>query len=751
MTTRSDSRRLRVLHVGKYYPPAPGGMEKVVQLLCENERALEGIDSRVLVANTEARTCRETMNGVPVTRLAALGAIGSVGVCPGFPWALRRERRDVTVIHEPNPVALVADAIAWQKGPLVVWFHSEVLRPRWKYRLFYQPLLRRVLARASRIVVSSPPLAEHAAELQPFRDKCVVVPFGIDVGRFEPTPEVDARVSALRAETPGPRVLFVGRLVPYKGVDVLLRAMAEVDATAWIVGNGPLREALEREAARLGIGHRVCFLGALSDAEVVARLHAADVFVLPSVTHAETFGVVQLEAMACGLPVVSTSVQSGVPWVNRHGETGLVVEPGNVVDLAAALRTLVSDPELCQRLGKAGRARVASQFTLEAMAARTATVYREVTGNPPPAALALVSSAVRGQASRWPDTGGAVLEDDVHRMAVQHGLEALVAAADPSLASWPASLRDRFALSARTACAIEAVREREIRHVLSALDEEGIDTLVVKGAALGYSVYEAPHLRPRVDVDLLVAEGDVARAVARLEAMGYARAAQNVGQLVSHQIGLGRKDTHGVWHAIDLHWKVANPQVFADLLLFAEMRETAVPLPALGPAARTPARPHALLLAIVHLAAHHARETRLIWLWDLHRLASRLSATEFDRVVSLARSKGLATLTARALRQTRATFDTRIEAAVLAALDGVDPRTEAPARYADETTGKLDTLVSDLRRLPGWAARGRLIREHVFPPAEYMLRIYHTTHRSWLPALYVHRAITGGWRWIRQE
>ena len=367
---------LKILHAGKFYPPAPGGMEKVVQLLCESERA-QGLDSRVLVANTSARTVNESLHGVPVTRVAALGAIGSVGVCPSFPWALARSSRDVTVIHEPNPMALVSDWIARQRGPLVVWFHSEVLRPRWKYRLIYRPFLRRVLARAARIVVSSPNLAAHAAELQPFRDKCVVIPFGIDRSRFEATEAIRSRSAALRAGSEGPRVLFIGRLVPYKGVDVLLRAMARVQATAWVVGDGPLRQALEGEAEGLGLGDRVRFLGSLPDADVVAYLHACDVFVLPSVTHAETFGMVQLEAMTCGKPVVSTNLRSGVPWVNVHGETGLVVEPGDAEGLADALTRLLNDADLRERLGAAGRARVLRDFTLEAMAASTASIYRE--------------------------------------------------------------------------------------------------------------------------------------------------------------------------------------------------------------------------------------------------------------------------------------------------------------------------------------------------------------------------------------
>ncbi len=134
---------IHVLHVGKYYPPAPGGMERVVQLLCEGEQPL--ISSQVLAANTSSLTVHETVHGVPVTRVASIASIGSVGVCPTFPFRLARAARDLTVIHEPNPLALVSDFVARQRGPLVVWFHSEVLRPRWKYRLLYRPFLTRVL------------------------------------------------------------------------------------------------------------------------------------------------------------------------------------------------------------------------------------------------------------------------------------------------------------------------------------------------------------------------------------------------------------------------------------------------------------------------------------------------------------------------------------------------------------------------------------------------------------------------------
>ena len=365
---------IHVLHVGKYYPPAPGGMERVVQLLCEGEQPL--ISSAVLAANTASRTVHEMVHGVPVTRVASIASIGSVGVCPTFPIALARAQRDLTVIHEPNPLALASDFLARQNGPLVVWFHSEVLRPRWKYRLLYRPFLRRVLDRAARIVVSSPNLAASAEELAGHQSKCVVIPFGIEPRRFALTPDVEARASSLR-ERHGSRpiVLFVGRLVPYKGVNVLLEAVRNLDVTAVVVGNGPLRSSLEAQAAG---DPRVVFAGDVDEDTLVAWYRASDVFVLPSVTRAEAFGMVQLEAMASGRPVVSTRLDSGVPWVNRDRETGFVVEPGDAPAMRDAIALLLRDARLRTAMGAAGAARVAADFTVTRMAERTVALYQQV-------------------------------------------------------------------------------------------------------------------------------------------------------------------------------------------------------------------------------------------------------------------------------------------------------------------------------------------------------------------------------------
>ena len=368
--------RPSVLHVGKFYPPARGGMEKVLQVLCEAERA--DVNSRVLVANDRRATVHETLNGVPVTRVAAWKKVGAVALCPTFPYWLRKLEGDVMVVHEPNPVAIVAHALARPASPLVFWVHAEVVRPAWRYRTFYRPFLLRMLQRASRIVVASPQVAALAEELQPYRDKCTVIPYALDPDQHAASPSVMHRAHEIRSESADPLVLFVGRLVGYKGVDVLLRSLTQARARAVIVGDGPLRPQLEQLTRDLGIASRVQFAGNAAPEELSALYNACDLFVLPSVTRAEAFGMVQIEAMSCRKPVVCTDLPSGVPWVNQHGITGLVVPPRDVDAMTSAIVTLLSDADLRRRMGECGRQRVVSEFSVRRMVEQTTSLYRSL-------------------------------------------------------------------------------------------------------------------------------------------------------------------------------------------------------------------------------------------------------------------------------------------------------------------------------------------------------------------------------------
>ena len=406
---------LGVLNVGKFYPPVSGGMEKVVQVLCEAERAAvgSGIENTVLVANDRPSTVREVVNGVPVVRVASLKKVGAVALCPTFPYWMRRLKCEVMVIHEPNPVALVAHALVRPSAKLVFWVHAEVVRPQWRYKLFYRPFLRRVLRLADRIVVASPPMIDHADELRPYRNKCIVIPYAIDPDQQSAQVDLE-RVRAIRSERPGPLVLFVGRMVPYKGVDILLRALAGSTARAILVGDGPMRTAWEQLAHELGVADRVRFAGEASPEELAALYHACDLFVLPSVTKAEAFGLVQIEAMACRRPVISTQLPSGVPWVNQHNVTGLVVPPGDVLSLRAAINRLCADSALRSQMGERGRARVVADFSLARIAEQTTALYRSLLEQPKRqvglTAKRLPARATRGRMWHAPRSDGCAAE-----------------------------------------------------------------------------------------------------------------------------------------------------------------------------------------------------------------------------------------------------------------------------------------------------------------------------------------------------
>jgi rhamnosyl/mannosyltransferase len=368
-------RKARILHLGKFYPPTNGGIETALETLCRDDRG--AIENHALVMSRARDTVQQVLDGVAVTRVGTVATVGAVSIAPTLPLWLARASADLIVLHEPNPMALVAYFLVRPGAPLVVWYHSEVIRPRWRYRLFYRPFLEFALRRASRIVVGSPPMMEAAA-LAPHRDKCVVVPYGLSCDRYEASPAIVTRAAALRQSLGGPVLLFVGRLVRYKGVEVLLRALPGLHAKTVIVGDGPLRGVLEQTATELGLDDRVQFVGSVTDEELLTWYYVSDVLVLPSTSRQEAFGLVQLEAMLCGRPVVSTDLGTGVPWVNQHGQTGLVVPPGDVAALRGALARLVSDADLRRRLGETAQARASSRFAAVDMCRAAVQVYYDI-------------------------------------------------------------------------------------------------------------------------------------------------------------------------------------------------------------------------------------------------------------------------------------------------------------------------------------------------------------------------------------
>jgi glycosyltransferase involved in cell wall biosynthesis len=364
---------LKVIHIGKFYPPVPGGIERVVQSLCNVTKGR--LESRVLAFNTRPQTVEEVVDGIQVTRVGTWGSAGSVSVAPAFLAHLGRAKADVMILHEPNPWALLSFAAVRPRVPLAIWYHSDVVRPQLQYDLFYAPLARPAYRDARRFLVSSPALAEHAAALRPFRDRVTVIPFGIDVDRWRPTETILRRAADIFRDAGRPLVLFAGRHVPYKGLPVLIEAAAQLEVTVVVLGDGPMREEWEVFAAKQRGPGRFVFRGEVSDEEMRAYLVASRMLVLPSVTRAEAFGFVQLEAMACGTPVISTSVPTGVPWVN---ESGVIVPPGEVDALRDAIARLAGDPARAARIGAAGEIRARSEFSSNRMADRLVAVCGEI-------------------------------------------------------------------------------------------------------------------------------------------------------------------------------------------------------------------------------------------------------------------------------------------------------------------------------------------------------------------------------------
>lgn len=255
-------------------------------------------------------------------------------------------------------------------------WHAEVIGRPWLMRIL-TPFIRTSLKRADKIIVSDRVIVENSTFLKAFEEKCVVVPYGCDDAYWgELNSAGQQAVDSLQKQYPE-LVVAVGRLVSYKGYEVFLRAMQDVDADAVIIGEGQLKADLISLAEELGVLDRVKFLGVLEPQQVKQYIHAAKVLAFPSVTEAEAFGLVQLEAMSAGKPVVNTALATAVPHIARDGKEGLTVPPSQPAAFAEALRRLLDQPEFAVRLGRAGKERVRTEFSRTLFLSRMQEVYNE--------------------------------------------------------------------------------------------------------------------------------------------------------------------------------------------------------------------------------------------------------------------------------------------------------------------------------------------------------------------------------------
>ncbi|MGN0647550.1 MAG: glycosyltransferase [Oscillospiraceae bacterium] len=371
------NRNPRLLIVGKAYAPHIGGVEAVMQQVAEGMRKW---------ARVSVLTCRDTMgaaekdciNGVKVYRCGSLGTFRSCPVSMSFLSAFRRKVMvaDVVELHLPFPLADLACILSGYRGKVVVAWHSDIVRQR-ILRVAYQPMMHALLRRADVIITATQAYIDLNPTLQPYREKCAVVPYGIDTKLYDDTPYQPVLQRHLRVPH-AKKILFVGRLVYYKGADVLLKAFAMLPQSPacelFLIGEGEEKAALQLLAHRLAIADSVHFLGRRMEPELRAAFKDCDLFVLPSTANSEAFGLVQLEAMACSKPVINTALPTGVPQVSLHGETGLTVPAGDAEALCNAMALLLGDASLCKRYGKAAKDRVKQAFALQTVLERRKSV-----------------------------------------------------------------------------------------------------------------------------------------------------------------------------------------------------------------------------------------------------------------------------------------------------------------------------------------------------------------------------------------
>ncbi|RMG64790.1 MAG: glycosyltransferase [Chloroflexi bacterium] len=383
---------MHIVHIYKDYFPVLGGIENHIRQLAEAQ-AQHGHCVDVLVTSLDATGQAGELNGVRVTKAPRHLNVQSAPISTAFPREVARltDGAAIAHLHAPYPVGEACNLWFGRAKRTVITWHSDIVRQKALLRL-YAPVLRRVIAQADAIIPTSETYARTSPWLRDHLDKCRVVPLGIHADRFDMGDDDGSRrraalrrqlLNATHAASAAPLVLLsVGRLRYYKGLDDLIRAMPNLpDAVAVIVGIGPMAAEWKALAQRLGVAGRVIFVGEVSDGALPDYYRAADIYAIPANSRAEAFGIAILEAMASGLPVISTEVGTATSWINQHGATGLVIPPRDPQAIVQAVNTL-RDAALRRAMGEAARQRVRAEFTLERMAARIQAVYDEVLATP---------------------------------------------------------------------------------------------------------------------------------------------------------------------------------------------------------------------------------------------------------------------------------------------------------------------------------------------------------------------------------
>lgn len=383
-------KHLRVLQFGRFNNAEQnGGIERHMQLLCEGLTTL-GVDVTYLVAGDSMRSKDSRINTAAQSyRLVEAATFGTYFSTAASPMQIlkalamhRKEPFDIVHLHLPNPLAHLASVLLPKSVKRVITWHSDIVKQK-RLLSIYLPFLRKFTSSTDALIAATP--AHFTSSTQIPADypatKRHVIPYGRDFSDLELTPATtqlceSLRIKAKEVSESGHIIFALGRHVYYKGFDILIEAMLQVDAQLILGGDGPLKKELQQQAEHLGVSNKVTFTGSIDESELAAFFNACDVFCLPSVEQSEAFGLVQLEAMACGKPVVCTQLNNGVNVVNQAGVTGLAVPVRDATALAEAINQLLNDDALLLKLGQQAKEHANNGYSLSAMSNSHLALYQ---------------------------------------------------------------------------------------------------------------------------------------------------------------------------------------------------------------------------------------------------------------------------------------------------------------------------------------------------------------------------------------
>lgn len=381
---------LKILQLNKLYYPYIGGVEHIIQQIAEGLNQIT--EMKVLVCQDKGKGSSEQINGVSVTRTGSLGIFSSMPISLKYPFAVRKAAKecDILLLHMPFPLGDLALLLSGFRGRVILLWHCDIVRQKNLMKL-YRPLMNWTLRRADTIITATEGHINGSEYLSMYKDKCEIIPYGVSQDIYNDSRKyINENISSDTEDKI--TFLFVGRLVYYKGCDILINAFADAlktyaseteqdnktfNATLRIAGSGSLENELKDLTEQLGINDYVTFIGSVNDDELKQEYRNCDVFVLPSTAKSEAFGVVQIEAMSYGKPVINTNLPSGVPYVGIHEITGLTVEPSDINALSEAILFMIKNPDKRKKMGIAARQRVEDIYLEETMMNSLMTIFEQ--------------------------------------------------------------------------------------------------------------------------------------------------------------------------------------------------------------------------------------------------------------------------------------------------------------------------------------------------------------------------------------